>query len=50
MEKMLKILNYILMVVFVSLLLSGTALAHRVNLFAYVDGGKIYTESYFPDG
>ena len=47
---MLKLLNYILVVVIVSLLLSGTALAHRVNLFAYVDGGKIYTESYFPDG
>ena len=46
----MKILNYILAVVFVSLLLSGNALAHRVNLFAYVDGGKIYTESYFPDG
>ena len=29
---------------------AGTALAHKVNLFAYVDGGKIYTESYFADG
>ncbi|MDZ7640906.1 MAG: hypothetical protein U5J62_02595 [Desulfurivibrio sp.] len=26
------------------------ALAHKVNLFAYVEGGTIYTESYFPDG
>ncbi|MFO7716570.1 carboxypeptidase regulatory-like domain-containing protein [Desulfosarcina sp.] len=32
------------------LLLSGTALAHKVNLFVYAEGGKIYTESYFPDG
>ena len=24
--------------------------AHKVNLFAYVEGGKVYTESYFPDG
>ncbi|MBR9986534.1 MAG: carboxypeptidase regulatory-like domain-containing protein [Desulfosarcina sp.] len=32
------------------LLGSETALAHRVNLFAYAEGGKIYTESYFPDG
>lgn len=24
--------------------------AHKVNLFAYAEGGKIYTESYFPDG
>jgi len=29
---------------------AGNALAHRVNLFAYIEGGKIYTESYFPDG
>jgi nickel transport protein len=34
----------------VILLLSGPALAHKVNLFAYAEGGKIYTESYFPDG
>jgi nickel transport protein len=32
------------------LMLAGTAMAHRVNLFAYVEAGKIYTESYFPDG
>ena len=32
------------------LLVSNTALAHKVNIFAYVDGGKIYTESYFVDG
>ena len=31
-------------------ILAGTAMAHKVNLFAYVEGGKIYTESYFPDG
>ena len=31
-------------------LFAGNALAHKVNLFAYVEGGKIYTESYFPDG
>ena len=34
----------------VTLLLSTTALAHKVNLFAYVETGKVYTESYFPDG
>ncbi|BCR06246.1 hypothetical protein DESUT3_33150 [Desulfuromonas versatilis] len=32
------------------LLVAGTALAHKVNLFAYVEGGTVYTESYFPDG
>lgn len=31
-------------------LFAGNALAHKVNLFAYVEGGNIYTESYFPDG
>jgi len=46
----MKTLNCLLVMAFVSLLFSGTALAHKVNLFAYVEGGKIYTESYFPDG
>ena len=27
-----------------------SAFAHKVNIFAYVEGGKIYTESYFSDG
>jgi nickel transport protein len=26
------------------------AQAHKVNIFAYVESGKIFTESYFPDG
>ena len=26
------------------------AQAHKVNIFAHVEDGKIYTESYFPDG
>ena len=25
-------------------------LAHKVNIFAYVEGQTVYTESYFPDG
>jgi nickel transport protein len=24
--------------------------AHRVNLFAWIEDGRVYTESYFPDG
>lgn len=40
-----------LFIVAVLIVLTGTtALAHKVNLFAYVEGGKVYTESYFPDG
>jgi len=31
-------------------LIAGQAWAHKVNIFAYVDGGTVYTESYFPDG
>lgn len=46
----MKIVKYLLVAIFILILGSGTALAHRVNLFAYVDGGRIYTESYFPDG
>lgn len=29
---------------------AAPASAHKVNIFAYVEGGKIYTESFFPDG
>ncbi len=35
---------------FVTFLAGGTALAHKVNLFAYVESGRVFTESYFPDG
>ena len=28
----------------------STALAHKVNVFAYVEGGEVITESYFNDG
>jgi len=39
--------------VILSLLLTVTFLpvfAHKVNIFAYVEGDTVYTESYFPDG
>ncbi len=26
------------------------AMAHKVNIFAYVEKGMVFTESYFPDG
>ena len=32
------------------LLQTSPALAHKVNVFAYVEGNTVYTESYFPDG
>ncbi len=32
------------------LLFATPALAHKVNLFAYVERGTVHSESYFPDG
>ncbi len=32
------------------LLVAAPALAHKVNIFAYAEDGKVYCESYFPDG
>ena len=46
----MKTMKYLLVAAVVILLFSGPALAHKVNLFAYAEGGKIYTESYFSDG
>lgn len=46
----MKIMNCLLVSAGLLLLFSGTALAHKVNVFAYAEAGKIYTESYFPDG
>jgi len=31
-------------------MISPSAFAHKVNIFAYVEGDIVYTESYFPDG
>ncbi|WP_027722842.1 hypothetical protein [Maridesulfovibrio zosterae] len=33
--------------IFTLLLISSTAYAHRVSVFAYVEGDTVYTESYF---
>jgi nickel transport protein len=46
----MKHVSCLLVVLFVVLSASGTALAHKVNLFAYVEGGMVFTESYFSDG
>ena len=34
----------------VLLLIAVPAMAHKVNIFAYVENDVVYTESYFPDG
>ncbi|MFH0730615.1 MAG: carboxypeptidase regulatory-like domain-containing protein [Pseudomonadota bacterium] len=46
----MKTLSRILIGWMIVALLAGPAVAHKVNLFAYVEGGKVFTESYFPDG
>lgn len=33
-----------------SALITSPVYAHKVNLFAYVEQGTVYTKSYFPDG
>lgn len=35
---------------FQAILATSIVHAHKVNIFAYVEDGKIHTESYFPDG
>ena len=30
--------------------LATSVLAHKVNIFAYVDGQTVFAESYYPDG
>ena len=42
--------KYVLIALLAVLLCSTAALAHKVSLFAYVEGGKVFTESYFADG
>jgi len=46
----MKHVNCLLAVLFVVLSASGSAMAHKVNLFAYAEKGTVFTESYFPDG
>ncbi len=43
-------LAILLLAVLCPLLAATNALAHKVNIFAYVEDGTVYTESYFPDG
>ncbi len=46
----MRMMKYLPVAAVVILLVSTAAMAHKVNLFAYAEAGKIYTESYFPDG
>lgn len=47
----MKLLNRsLLLTVLLVQFLDLPASAHKVNLFAYVEAGRVFTESYFPDG
>ncbi|GAH32230.1 unnamed protein product [marine sediment metagenome] len=44
-------LHLILISIFLIVMLTNiSVLAHKVSIFAYIEGDKIYTESYFSDG
>ena len=44
-------LYLILIFIFLIIIMMGVSVfAHKVNIFAFVEGDKIYTESYFNDG
>lgn len=47
---MQKYLRTTIVPVMLVLLTASLVWAHKVNVFAYVEGETVYTESYFPDG
>jgi nickel transport protein len=47
---MTRLWTYLLISMAAALFFAQAASAHKVNLFAYVEGGTIYTECYFADG
>ena len=49
-DSLLRMLGGVTTLVVTVLLLQTPALAHKVNVFAYVENGTVYAESYFPDG
>ena len=46
-NKLYLILIFIFLII---IMINISAFAHKVNIFAYIEGGEIYTESYFSDG
>lgn len=45
-----RLVSILALLLFASLLASPTAQAHKVNLFAYAEGGKVVVEGFFSDG
>ena len=46
-NKLYLILIFIFLII---VIMDVSVFAHKVNIFAYVEGDKVYTESYFSDG
>ena len=46
-NKLYLILIFIFLII---MMVNISVFAHKVNIFAYVEGDKVYTESYFSDG
>jgi len=46
-NKLYLILIFIFLII---IIMDVSVFAHKVNIFAYVEGDKVYTESYFNDG
>ncbi|MGD9949370.1 MAG: carboxypeptidase regulatory-like domain-containing protein [Desulfobulbus sp.] len=47
MQRLIRLIAFILL--FLGCVVAP-AWAHKVNIFAYAENGKVYTESYFADG
>ncbi len=45
-----KLYLFLIIIFFTVVVIYKPVFAHKVNVFAYVEGDKIYTESYFNDG
>jgi nickel transport protein len=43
-------LAFIMSIFSIVVIANMTVIAHKVNIFAYIEGQKVYTESYFNDG
>lgn len=47
---MFRTVHLLMLALLLGFLLPTGVLAHKVNIFAFVESGRVYSESYFPDG
>jgi len=45
-----KLYSILIFIFFIIIMMDVLVFAHKVNIFAFVEGDKVYTESYFNDG